>query len=433
MEHKKRIQLQIAGIALVAAALLGGIAKGIVVQNRAAEESVNAISELRDPSPFRAALVGQLDKIHLSLQGYLRSRDQALLQQVQNGQADFEKSVPEFEKQNPRLLPLAAGDEILQDYKVFKESAKHLMEVSQERASFWTTADNNFENMLVLLDQRIRPLARKAQAEDRLERVLKIENQLRTWQQNLARAWDEATPVSQPLALENENKGEILLESAEESATIRAEKKTFKDIRSIWIANGDLQRKIFALGIVQKQSLEQANLLENRTRTTLNRLLPAMPTGELEIRKQNILKSMRRRLMTAGILGLFGIAVVIIAGVLISRTKKMPEPAPRKAAPAAPAEPTLIIDPKGTIVEWSPRAEKLYGFVTYDMVGQSVGTLFASETEIERIFQELQSAKTTDFKSIHRNKLGGHLNVRMTFRPVIREGSPAIALECHQI
>src|SRR5258708_221183 len=129
MERRKRRALQISGVAVALGLSLWGASKGITYNTRRSDEAVDAISDLRDPSPFRAALVGHLDKIHLSLNGYLRTRDQTLVQQVAQSETDFEHSVPEFERQNPKLLPAAAGREILEDYRIFKDSLGHLLEI----------------------------------------------------------------------------------------------------------------------------------------------------------------------------------------------------------------------------------------------------------------------------------------------------------------
>src|SRR5438067_1392854 len=85
--------------------LLFALWQGVNRQMAGMNQAVNDISELKDPSPFRAALMGYLGKIHLGLQGYLRSAGSSLLDQVAQSRKDFATSLPEFQKQNPKLFP----------------------------------------------------------------------------------------------------------------------------------------------------------------------------------------------------------------------------------------------------------------------------------------------------------------------------------------
>jgi len=84
-----------------------GILKVAHFQARQVDAAVTEISDLKDPSPFRVALLGHLDKINLSLSAYVRSPDPALLKQISDSARDFENSLPEFEHQNKRLFPPA--------------------------------------------------------------------------------------------------------------------------------------------------------------------------------------------------------------------------------------------------------------------------------------------------------------------------------------
>ncbi len=107
---------KVALICAAEAAILWGILKAVGMQSHKIDTDVSEVSDLRDPSPFRVALLGHLDKISLSLSAYLRSPDAALLQQIDASRKDFENSLPEFERQNKRLFPPAAGEEIRTAY-----------------------------------------------------------------------------------------------------------------------------------------------------------------------------------------------------------------------------------------------------------------------------------------------------------------------------
>ena len=95
---------------------LGGImGMGIRHETQAVNQRVNEISELRDPSPFRgAALLWAIsEKCIWPSKGILRNPDPLLEKQVDESRAwDFEALLPDFVKQNPKLFPQAAADEI---------------------------------------------------------------------------------------------------------------------------------------------------------------------------------------------------------------------------------------------------------------------------------------------------------------------------------
>src|SRR5450631_4111567 len=74
-------------------------------QTHTIEDRLELIADLRDPSPFRAALLGELEKVYLSTVSHVRHTDPTLLDQITQGESEFEKSLPQFQKQNPRLLP----------------------------------------------------------------------------------------------------------------------------------------------------------------------------------------------------------------------------------------------------------------------------------------------------------------------------------------
>ena len=92
------------------------------------------------------------------------------------------------------------------------------------------------------------------------------------------------------------------------------------------------------------------------------------------------------------------------------------------------------MDLKGLITEWSPGAEALYGYSAAEMLGESIGKIFESESEIARLGQELQKAKRAAFDTSHKTKGGAALLVRIEFHSVAdAAGHPtAISLICNR-
>jgi len=89
---------------------------------------------------------------------------------------------------------------------------------------------------------------------------------------------------------------------------------------------------------------------------------------------------------------------------------------------------------KGRITGWSEGAEALYGYTSVEMLGESVGKIFESESEIARLGQELQKAKRADFDTSHKTKGGAAILVRIEFRSVVDASghATAISLICHR-
>lgn len=417
---------------------LWGIVKSINDQTAQMELAVNNIADLRDPSPFRVALTGHLDKIQLSALAYLRSPDAALPAQVDRSEKEFEGSLHEFEKQNPRLFPAKAGEEILDIFGLLESAVSDTMKFTADRAARRASWEQNFSTMLFLMDHRLRPLIRKSmQGEDRLEALLKIENQLRTWEQSLAQSWPQATAAEQSLAYENENKGESLISLYEEQEGLLAgERNSLRSLKSLWAANNDLARQDFALGTVQGQALDRMNATYKKVQETLTKTLPLMQPGELEIKKQSLLHAMRMHMIFAGALALTGILMMAGVGVGAWRLwKGIPATKrPQEVKQEAPPEhPILKMDLQGQIVSWSAAAEKLYEYEAFEITGQPISRLFASESEITRLYKEMKSTPHLRFETQHRAKSGVVFPVRVDFRPITDGGKViAIGLICHR-
>ena len=135
---------------------------------------VNEVSELRDPSPFRAALLGHLGKIQVSLNSYLRTLDPSLDKQVSESRDEFETLLPEFVRQNPKLFPQTAAEEIKRTFGLYKEAITRTLDMNQRRMEQRAVLDKNFARILFLIEHNLRPLIRKDQAdgEERRDAVL---------------------------------------------------------------------------------------------------------------------------------------------------------------------------------------------------------------------------------------------------------------------
>src|SRR5262245_22328969 len=96
--------------------------------------------------------MGHLGKIHLGLKGYLRSPDPSLEKQVDQSRKDFEALLPEYVKQNPKLFPQAASEEIERSFGLFKEGIDRTLESDAHRRGSRSVLEQNFTQMLYLID-----------------------------------------------------------------------------------------------------------------------------------------------------------------------------------------------------------------------------------------------------------------------------------------
>ncbi|HVO33889.1 MAG TPA: PAS domain-containing protein [Elusimicrobiota bacterium] len=419
MNDRSRAWVRLAGVVALESAVLYGCWRAIVGQTAAINQTVNSISDLKDPSPYRGALLGHLGKIHLALQGYLRSLDASLERQLVESRQDFEAALPEFQRENSRLFPPAANEEIRSSFSLYKESIDRTMEASRRRADHRALLDQNFGQMIFLIERQLRPLIRREQpdGEERTDSVLNIENQLRAWQQNLAHAWRDPTDNAKALPLENENRGESHLELYARMQLLPRERKIQRDVQRLWQANSDLSRESFVLenGVAEAEKACDAERLQ--VVGTLNRLLPAMPPAELQARKDAYVRAMRLHLAGAVGIGLLGLITLVIAVVLMYRSLRNPPPVAARAPGAStPHEPTVQMDLSGTIAVWSPSASSLYGYASGEMKGQSIAKLFESESEISRLYHQLKHARDTAFETTHKTKAGAPIRVRIEFR-----------------
>src|SRR5258708_857104 len=294
-KSKPSLNVRIALFFTAEALLLGGLWWAGNHQMDAMNHSVNDIAELKDPSPYRAALMGHLGKIRLGLQGFLGSGDTALAEQVAQSRKDFDAALPEFQKENPRLFPKSAVDEIRRAVDAYKEAIDHTLGANVKRTKSRNTLDQNFARIVSLIDHTIKPLIREdqPQAEERREAVLNIENQARAWQQNLAKAWSQPSQSAMELTYENDNRGASYIDRYFGLELLSREKKMLKETRGIWQATSDLGHESFAMEKVVTDPQAFMDAQRELVVAALTRFLPAMLPTELAERKKGYVNAIR--------------------------------------------------------------------------------------------------------------------------------------------
>jgi len=152
----------------------------------------------------------------------------------------------------------------------------------------------------------------------------------------------------------------------------------------------------------------------------------------MEARKQSILTTMRLHMTAVGGIALIGLISLTAAVIAIYRLlhKRAPLADGMYRAPAGSTAPEarMQMDFKGKISDWSPGAEALYGYTAADMLGESIGKIFESESEIARLGQELQKAKRATFDTSHKTKGGAVILVRIEFHTVSDAAGHASAI-----
>jgi len=416
MNRPAKLGLRSFLIGAAALLLIGALAWAIRQQSQRVNESLNEIADLRDPSPFRVALTGHLDKIHLSLLAYIKNPDPALVDRIKSSQADFERSLHEFETQSPRLFPAAARDQILQSYRQTSESLTQILETSRQRAEHQEAWQTNFDRFLFLIQNRLRPLSRRDRegAVARNESLLNLENQWRAWQQNLVQYWADPKPLTISRVQESEEKTDGFLNVYDQVASLAVERKQIRELRNLRFANMRLSRQIGVLQKLEGDMVARVDDSRKKDLDILTKTLPAMRPEELEQKKNATMGSVRLRTVAMAVMVLVGMLICIGAVLAIFRTWRRPAPS-FAAVPASEA--TFEMDLKGNIAHWSSGAEHLYGFKAKEIEGQSVARLFASEDEIGHLYKELQSGQKAGFDARHKTKSGETFSARIEFQP----------------
>lgn len=422
-------------IALATLGFLAGMGWLMLEQSKAADRALVEISDLRDPSPFRVALTGHLDKIYLNFQAYVKGPNQTLLDQMKTSQTDFERSLHDFEIQSPKLFPVAARDGILQSYELMRNTVNQALETSKQRGENQVAWQTNFDRFLYVIQNRLRPLSKKDRegAVVRNDSLLNLENQWRAWQQSLAQYWADPKPDASRRVQDAEERTESHLNIYEQVASLAVERKQIRELRDLRQNNIRLGRQV---GILQKLENDRLNQIEESRKQTLGILaktLPSLKPEELEKKKEDLIQSIRVRTIAMGGFAFLGMTALIMGILSIYRLWKRSRPSsPLVSTPSsAPEEAVFEMNLKGKIAKWSRGAELFYGYKAKEIEGQSIGILFASEEEIGHLYKELQGGQKSGFDAQHKDKSGDTFAVRIEFKPLKdSSGNAAIRLIC---
>ena len=228
--------------------LLGLITALVSYQVRLVESKITEVADLKDPSPFTASLCVSLNKITLNLLAYTHNQDKQSLQGVSQGETDFENSLVEFQKMNPRLFPVAAQTKILSAYQPFKESSSDILHAYADQLQKWTDLLDNNDQIVELFERRLRPLIRpgQKQAGQRLDLVSNLEGEVRAIPKDLT-AYVIRRGGQEKQVDWNDHKFETLLRIYQHIATIRAERKVLDVIDGLWSDNVALAQRVAML------------------------------------------------------------------------------------------------------------------------------------------------------------------------------------------
>ncbi len=397
---------------------LGLMSGGVLWQFHDMNRAVGDLSDLKDPSPFRAALIGNLGRTHIAVQGLLRNDDASMRDLVTKGNKEFESSVPAFQQQNSKLFPKDAVDDILQAFLGFRKAIEHVLEVNAKRQVLRNKLDQDFSSIITRVTKDIRPLIRGNQpdAQERSEAALNIENQARAWQQVLIRSWAGGTMIDLSEMHEHENRGSTYFEQYTRMQLLSREKKVLKEIRKIWDECGDLMPATLALERIVKESESFMNAQRDLVVNILNKFLPALSPAEMESRKNNLVWSVRLHGLVAALFTLMGLVSVYFAVKSVGSALRSGRPSTSRSAQGD--GPMIRMSLKGVLTGWSAEAEKLYGYSSDEILGETIDMLFESSEDIQRLYAQLTKSQQTAFQSVHKAKSGRLLKVRVEFKTV---------------
>ncbi len=435
MSSAKRLLLS-ALILLGAAACLVLCAWMFRLQSQAADERLNEVSTLADPSPFRVALTGHLDQMHLALQAYSQNPDPELVERIDVSRHAFEKSLQEFGKQSPRLFPAGARETLLTAFHPFETSVKQALDVSRERAEARGAWQGDFEQFLQTIQYRLRPLSRKDRegAAVRNDSLLNIENQWRAWQQNLAQFWAEPVPAAWAQAQKSQDQIDRHFALYSQVAGLAAERREIRVLHNLFVANVQRTDQIKALGKIAEGAFSQTETYRQDVLSVLARILPAMRPEELEQKKNALFRQVRLHSAAMVALALGTLAGSLLG--LLGLVRLWRKPTGKGGPPPVPAglhpqeEVVFEMDLKGRITGWSPAASRFYGYSEGEIKNQSISLLFASEDEITHLYEELKSGKQAGVDALHKTKAGAAFPVRIEFQPIKKGDQAAIRLIC---
>ena len=410
--------------------LLLAIGGTVSYQVRMVEHKINDMADLKDPSPFTANLMGILNSINFNLASFIQNRDPLLKEAVETHAREFETTVAEFHRDNPRLFPDEAHRAMIAAYQSYRVVSTEVMRISIEQSKRWESLLLNDDDMMFWLEHRLRPIVRNNQpdAAARLNMILNLESQLRSIPKDLAEYVMARTANSPKQGEENNQKFMELLQEYRGIAKAVTERANLDTLNHLWNDNVILAQDIIQLEKTKRDAFARMMKGHQQLQSTIRDVLPAVRPEIIQEKKRAIFHSITMILIMAGVLVLGGIGSLIAGGLWSYRRLRAAAPAAEPAQTPAPADKTAPVSPDrlfrqamigigldGKIVRWDNGAEQLYGYRAKEIEGQSMKILFSSEDEIQRVSQRLKDNKQAAFDTTHLRKDGSSVPVHVVF------------------
>jgi PAS domain S-box-containing protein len=423
----RRIVLLLTG-QVVLLLIIGG---AVSYQVRWVQTKINEMADLKDPSPFTSNLMGMLNTINLNLVGSLQNHDALLQDALKAGQKEFEDSVQQFHQENPRMFPAEAQLKVTAAYEPYKSAVNDTLRIGGEQGQKWASLLLNDDDMMFWLEHRLRPIVRNNQpdAAERLNVILNMESQLRSIPKDLTEYVLTRTASSPQQMDQNTDKFTALLHQYETISHVVAERKNLTTLNRLWADNVRLAQSIVDQERTKREAFARMMQGQQHVQSTIKEVLPAVRPEIIEEKKRAILHSITLILILAGILVLGGIGTLVVSAIWSYRRLRAGSTPVQVQAPtqAAGTKSTITkntefrqamigIGLDGRIVRWEPGAQHLYGYTADEIEGKSMGMLFGSEEEIQRVSHELKEHKQAAFDTTHRNKTGAPIPVHVVFK-----------------
>jgi PAS domain S-box-containing protein len=400
---------------------------------RKVDQKITEMADLKDPSPFTSTLFDHLQRIQFNLLAYTQTQDAQLLEHLGASQKEFENAVDQFHQLNPRLFPDNSRTQILNTYQPFRQSLEEILPISERQSGRWSDLLANDDQIIFLLENRLRPLIRNSQpmSGQRLDLVNNMENEVRTIPHDLTQyVLTSAPDRAAPQMDKTDERFERFLHMYNSRIVLPAERKSLYQTEALWSENVDLAQQILKLEEAKTIAYEKMAHSSQELQSTITAVLPAVRPEVIEQKKTAILRSITFIILFASATILLGIVSVICSSLWIyrrararpesSRGAEKKEPlartTPDAAEPAPPAVASIQISLQGTIIGWKGNAVRLYGYTPDEVVGKSIAMLFESEKEIKQLYAGLKSGQQADFETVHMRKGNQPMSVHMRFR-----------------
>jgi len=427
--QKKNI-LSIVGAEVLLLTIIGGV---VSYQVRLVERKITEMADLKDPSPFTASLIGHLNRISLHLLGYGHNRDGESLQHIANVEKDFESSLVEFQKFNPRLFPSTAETRIWDAYQPFKDAVQDSLQAIDAQAKRWQALLDADDQIIFIFEHRLRPIVRGNQdhSTERMDLILNLENEMRAIPKDLTQYILNHSNDSEPGMKLDDHKFETLLRLYLRIAPLTTERRQLGLLSGLWASTVVLAQDIRALEKTKTESFAKVAQSNQNLQTTISAVLPAVRPEVIERKKNAIFHSITLLLVVAGLMVLGAVLSCVLAGVSIyRRTRESAREINRLTGDLRRSEERVSelghlmetsgdaaigMNLQGTISRWNGNAEKMYGYSPEDIMGKSIAILFASEREIGQLQQKFKESKQVAFDSTHVRKNGEKITVHLIF------------------